>query len=181
MVTVAYPLFASFTSTCGDEAVGTVSPLAILVCLYQQTLFWYHQDPYIPTRAKLFIQKPNCTHTVKLGQHWFAWWLQATPSEESELVYHQWVLVAFELRTVWNKEMLYISTTGQMSVCNMFYRYREFGGLHNDLCAHGDGRAVRHSWNNIRYEFLLRVQWYLQGRCRFYYANFWQHFRCDSV
>ena len=36
-------------------------PLIIFVCLYQQNLFWYHQDPYIPTGAKLYPQKPKCT------------------------------------------------------------------------------------------------------------------------
>ena len=31
-------------------------PLVIFVCLYQQNMFWYHQDPYIPTRVKLYLQ-----------------------------------------------------------------------------------------------------------------------------
>ena len=39
-------------------------PLAIFVCLYQHNIFWYHQDPYIPTGTKLYLQKPKCTHTV---------------------------------------------------------------------------------------------------------------------
>ena len=39
-------------------------PLAIFVCLYQQNLIWYQQDPYIPTGAKLYLQNPKGTHTV---------------------------------------------------------------------------------------------------------------------
>ena len=41
-------------------------PLAIFVCLYQQNLFWYQQDPYIPTGAKLYLQNPKGTHTVSI-------------------------------------------------------------------------------------------------------------------
>ena len=48
-------------------------PLAIFVFLYQQNLFWYHQDPYIQTRAKLYPQKPNaCTRERGLSRNqWY--------------------------------------------------------------------------------------------------------------
>ena len=59
------PYFAQFTLKCGDGAIGTASPLSIFVCLYQQNLFWYHQDPYIPTGAKLYLQKPKCMQSVE--------------------------------------------------------------------------------------------------------------------
>ena len=43
-------------------------PLVIFACLYQQNLFWYQQDPYIPTGAKLYLQNPKGTHTVNLSR-----------------------------------------------------------------------------------------------------------------
>ena len=58
------PLLASLKSKCADTSDGTASALAIFVCLYQQNLFWYQQDPYIPTGAKLYLQNPKGTHTV---------------------------------------------------------------------------------------------------------------------
>ena len=57
-------LFAPFTLKCGDKTVGTASPLGFFMCLYQYNLYWYHQDPYIPSGAKLYRQKPKGTHTV---------------------------------------------------------------------------------------------------------------------
>ena len=67
MVAVASLLFVSFTLTCGDETVGTASPLVISDYLYQWNLFWYHQYPYIPAKAKLYLQKPKCTYTVNIA------------------------------------------------------------------------------------------------------------------
>ena len=64
MVAVTFLLLASLTSKCADTSDGTASALAIFVCLYQQNLFWYQQDPYIPTGAKLYLQNPKGTHTV---------------------------------------------------------------------------------------------------------------------
>ena len=66
MVAVTFLLLASLTSKCADTSDGTASALAIFVCLYQQNLFWYQQDPYIPTGAKLYLQNPKGTHTVRL-------------------------------------------------------------------------------------------------------------------
>ena len=66
MVAVTCLLSASLTSKCADTSDGTASALAIFVCLYQQNLFWYQQDPYIPTGAKLYLQNPKGTHTVAL-------------------------------------------------------------------------------------------------------------------
>ena len=66
MVAVTFLLLASLTSKCADTSDGTASALAIFVCLYQQNLFWYQQDPYIPTGAKLYLQNPKGTHTVTL-------------------------------------------------------------------------------------------------------------------
>ena len=67
MVAVTCLLSASLTSKCADTSDGTASALAIFVCLYQQNLFWYQQDPYIPTGAKLYLQNPKGTHTVILS------------------------------------------------------------------------------------------------------------------
>ena len=53
VVITRWCLFASFTWKSGDEAVGTALLLAIFVCLYQQNLFWYHQDLHIPNRSNL--------------------------------------------------------------------------------------------------------------------------------
>ena len=78
MVAVTCLLLASLTSKCADTSDGTASALAIFVCLYQQNLFWYQQDPYIPTGAKLYLQNPKGTHTVSSseravdGQPWRA-------------------------------------------------------------------------------------------------------------
>ena len=66
MVAVTFLLLASLTSKCADTSDGTASALAIFVCLYQQNLFWYQQDPYIPTGAKLYLQNPKGTHTVNM-------------------------------------------------------------------------------------------------------------------
>ena len=67
MVAVNLPPLASLTSKCEDTSDGIASALAIFVCLYQQNLFWYQQDPYIPTGAKLYPQNPKGTHTVLLA------------------------------------------------------------------------------------------------------------------
>ena len=74
MVAVTFLLLASLTSKCADTSDGTASALAIFVCLYQQNLFWYQQDPYIPTGAKLYLQNPKGTHTVNLIL-FLKWWL----------------------------------------------------------------------------------------------------------
>ena len=66
MVTIGCLLFASFTIKC----VGTASWLAIFVCLYQQKIIRYLQDPY-PTRATLYLNKPKCTHTVNIRRTGF--------------------------------------------------------------------------------------------------------------
>ena len=66
MVTEVNILFAPFTLKCENKTFGTASPLGIFMCLYQQNLFWYHQDPYLPTGAKLYRQKPKGTNTVSL-------------------------------------------------------------------------------------------------------------------
>ena len=54
MVTVVYLILPH-----SHKNVEMKPPLAIFFCLYQQNLFWYHQNPYMPTGAKLYLQKPN--------------------------------------------------------------------------------------------------------------------------
>ena len=65
-------LFVPFTSKCEDKTVRTASSLGIFMCLYQQNLFWYHQDPYtnrlqiVPPEAKRHAQRDITQHRVRV-------------------------------------------------------------------------------------------------------------------
>ena len=79
------PPFCSIHIKMWRWSRGTASPLAISVCLYQQKLFWYHQNPYIPTEAKLYPKKPKCTHTV--NRAFFVYYIKLCASFQI----HRWI------------------------------------------------------------------------------------------